>query len=199
VLYSEGKNGKKNGEPVVPVPQLEPAFYWRIQRDYRDYLVETEGVSMAHAQARAKSAVPAPRIVVVSDKATTVQVEEALNAPEVRQYPRLVLLVLATQQQTDRAREEEEARAWAEHSVGKFGRFEEESGHYGALAGLQSVQQREKGSSSSTSSSLRGGRHVYMPGELVGVSSSELVANTLLCANILGQMKGNRSCFDKCN
>ena len=38
-----------------------------------------------------------------------------------------------------------------------------------------------------------------MPGELVGVSSSELVANTLLCANILGQMKGNRSCFDKCN
>ena len=88
---------------------------------------------------------PAPRIVVVSDKATTVQVEEALNAPEVRQYPRLVLLVLATQQQTDRAREEEEARAWAEHSVGKFGRFEEESGHYGALAGLQSVQQREKG------------------------------------------------------
>ena len=36
--YSKGIGNKRNSQPIVPVPTVEPAFYWRIKRDVRDYI-----------------------------------------------------------------------------------------------------------------------------------------------------------------
>ena len=80
--------------------------------------------------------------------------------------------------------EEEEARAWAVHSVGRFGSFEEERRRYGELPPLTGTLPRVPAGLGLSQKRL--------------LDTAALSDNIRLCRGILEPMRGNRSCFDKC-
>ena len=179
VLYSKGIGNKKNGQPVVPVPTVEPAFYWRIKRDVRDYLSE-EGVEPQEAADRADKAVPTPLVVMVSEDSSLGDIETQLQAPGMSGHPRVVVHVLPRGGRRESPlNAEERVVEWAQHSVGLFASYEEETKQYGALPALEGVM----------------GTNLGQPARVANAISN----NIRLCGAILEPMRGNRSCFDKCN
>ena len=166
----------------MPVPRYEPAFYWRIIRDYEDQLRE-EGLGVEEARQKASQAVPEPVVVTVSVSDSLVDIEKRLQASDVRNAPRLVLHVTRTESgegngQSRQRHEQEEMKSWAVHSVGEFRSYEEELKEYNQLPSMVGIS---------------GAPHAPN-----GLTSAKLTDNIRLCKGILEPMMGNRSCFDKC-
>ena len=179
VLYSKGIGNKKNSQPIVHVPTVEPAFYWRIKRDVRDYF-EEEGSSAQEAEEKASKAVPAPLVVMVSDDSSLRDIEAKLQDSGVSEHPRVVVHVHPRGGgQTSPLNTEAQIVAWAQHSVGLFSSYEEETKHYGALPALEGIVSNDDGPSAHLATAIS--------------------KNIRLCGAILEPMRGNRSCFDKCN
>lgn len=170
VLFLKPKGKGKNGEPVVQVEIAEPSFYWRVKRDY----------------ASASRPVPRPHIISAPETVTMKGLEKLLSQPENAAAPRVVLHVYSSFKTKATVKQDEESLLtyqvqWAQDSVGRFLSFEQE-----ALIDrkLPEVDMAEFDPES----------------ELIQRNlAHDIVQNSRLCANILQRMKGNRSCFDKCD
>lgn len=178
--------------PFVPPPGrhnvilLEPAYYWRIMRDYFD------GV-------QAQKSIPLPTVIPVlrymrtsmgsgkgSTKSSDVsipQLEALLQSEEYQDTPRLVLGVLdgrrfrPSEGESVEVAYVEHLQQWAEDSVGGYGSYEDELRYYAELPPLQDVRGR-----------------VQHP-----LYAEWLIGSTRLCENMFKFDRGNRSCFDKCD
>jgi hypothetical protein len=170
-------------ERMFHLDTLEPAYYWRVARDY---ILEGSGV-----------AVPEPTVVTIFDSEVAA-VEQLLMSDKYKDVSRIVLNVVKgpTKEQQRRDKntvalpniQEGEASArrvslWAQDSVGLFEAYEVESARYAPLGTLRSSY--AKGSPART---------VRLPHV-----AETIVQEVRLCAHILGGDRGNRSCFDKCD
>jgi hypothetical protein len=176
VLFLKAKGGQKNGEPILRAAEMaEPAFYWRMRRDY------------GH---EASAAVPAPHVVSFPETVTVKKLEQALMSAEHGVFPRVVIHIyaplgvvnhLSTTLSQDLASLRNYQVAWAEDSVGKFFDYEQEFLIDRKLPELDVAE--------------------YEPEteELQRTMVGDVIKHTRLCANILDRMRGNRSCFDKCS
>lgn len=157
---------------------LEPAFYWRIRRDYSQV-----------------GSIPLPQIVTYSLSVKDNSLEKILHElrhPSVHSSPRIVLDVVpwrkswygqeqieATSLQSRKEQRSKQLLRWSEDSVGGYQDYEEEASNYGFLPFLEQEH----------SQSNRKLRRL----------TAEIIESTRLCARIFMPMKGNRSCFDKCD
>lgn len=161
----------------LPVQILEPAFYWRVQRDYTT-AEDTE--------------VPQPTVVSLGNLSefTMGAIEEHLASEHLNEIPRIVLHVPPTpskrfpdvNQYADEDLELVAARLsrWAADSVGLFeGTYALESKRYGSLPDLGTKRARIKPTLSEAAYSL--------------------VHDVRLCDQVMSPNLGNRSCFDKCD
>ncbi len=191
VLYSKGIGNHKNGQPVLPVPTVEPAYYWRIKRDLTDDLVE-EGLGQEEAKAEAHNAVPTPKVVMVTDHDNLADIEVKLKAAAVAGHPRVVVHVVPTGRGKGKGKgkdkdkvpplnAEERVVEWAQHSVGLYGSYKVEKKVYGTLPAIEQMVKPRAGNPA------------------VNGLANSINANLRLCGSILEPMRGNRSCFDKCN
>ncbi len=163
-------------EGMAHIETVEPAYYWRVKRDYAP-VDDPDGI-------------PAPAVVTV--RSTDVKViEEALLSEKYRDAKRVVLQILKPKRKgnTDSNRDpvqlsELEATkklvAWAEDSVGLFDAYELESARYVPINKLNY---------------LAGRRNALSRPQV----ADQIVHEVRLCAHILGGDRGNRSCFDKCD
>jgi hypothetical protein len=107
-------------------------------------------------------------------------IEKSLITRDISRIPRLVLNIIK-QDQTYRNRIQyrNELLKWSDDSVGYFSGFQHELNGYGQIPSLST------GSFFST-----------VTNQLLAKS---IVQDIRLCARIFLPMKGNRSCFDKCD
>lgn len=169
------------------VDMLEPAFYWRVARDYLSDYVSPDG---------GPEQVPRPTVVTVPGGQVRAA-EELLQSEEYRDSSRVVLDVVPQQQvQQSAMRRDKNSMAlpadtldsdrierlvrWADDSVGLFDAYEAESQRYEPLQALNFIKGKP-------TSALQ-----------TGVADT-IVHEVRLCAHILGGDRGNRSCFDKCD
>lgn len=162
---------------------LEPAYYWRIARDYFTGKAEL---------------IPRPKVLNVNhfsvseeNKLTVKVIEEMLLSPEYNEEPRIVLSILGGNNYEhehfgksnagDRsALDPEIVEKWAMDSVGGYRSYEEEFQHYGQLPKLS----YESGSD----------RKVLQP-----EVAKNIIRESRLCAELFRFDRGNRSCFNKCD
>ena len=139
---------------------------------------------------RRRSRVPAPHVVSFRSGTTLADVEEKLLQPRTHAEPRLVLdfdppdelsadgsarpRVRPARQQV-----EQQLKDWAQDSVGRYRRFREELRDYGAAP------------------------HLSKGRDLGPVQNMSLAYQVVLlirpCMKIFDRIRGNRSCFDKCD
>lgn len=168
LFIKPGKGGKKGGDPSVIIDVAEPAFYWRVARDY----------------ATPQNPVPEPFIMSFPETVSIVALEKALLMPQNQANPRIVLHIFP---ETYLGKNKEiealqtQHTAWAADSVGKFMDFPAEVLVDRKLPEIDEAawQPEEE--------------------ELQRGLTKNVLQNTRLCANILQRMRGNRSCFDKCD
>ena len=109
----------------LPTNILEPAYYWRIRRDYPTYVV------------------PSPTVMVVNmstiggggEEVSIGDVLAMLNSEPYRHQPRIVLSMNTIAQESISSLNHR-LHVWSDDSVGRFSSFEEESGRYEALPKL---------------------------------------------------------------
>jgi hypothetical protein len=215
------------GWDVLKVNQVEPAYYWRVKRDYTDTDTDTDtdADAKASSQPSNNSGVPEPTVISFTPDVPLSKIEEVLAAFTPDKISRLVIHMLpeikrvtnlpqkAKYQQetyvsktlenieeyqqptkTDEWVREEQAKTkkWAQHSVGDFDTWEIESSKYQPLPSLVSIIEieKEKRQKKNKGYSNFGSRSII---------SKNILMNARLCTNIGERMKGNRSCFGKCN
>ena len=113
-------------------------------------------------------------------------IEAKLKVAAVAGHPRVVVHVVPTGKDKGKGtvpplNTEERVMDWAQHSVGLFGSYKEERKVYGMLPAVDQLLKP------------RGGHPA------VNILAQSVNANLRLCGSILEPMRGNRSCFDKCN
>lgn len=162
---------------------LEPAFYWRIRRDYGR-----------------NGPVPAAQVVGVAAESSLGDIENLLSGPAFDQHPRIVLHTVAPAAaavaraavtgDSDWGRVLRplsepivaQLRIWADHSVGSFPRpFEDIETEYSPIP---SVSGRR----------ARGAARLSNP-----AMGQQLQDGIRACDKIFHKIYGNRSCFDKCD
>lgn len=151
-----------------PVSILEPAFYWRVRRDYT---IRPDDV---------------PNATVVSlhniKRHTINAVEKLLLSEDYRQIPRIVLY---SAHKAGTPPDEETLRRvleWSENSVGTYpDGYETETHRYGQLPQLGG---RYSGSRT---------KELRLPDV-----AQDIINDVRLCNQLLNPNMGNRSCFDKC-
>lgn len=159
VLYV--KKDSKIGVDIV-----EPAFYWRVQRDY-------------------SKIVPPPKLAVLTVESATklAEIEKLLLSPLYNDHPRIVMhsvkkrYVDAAMAQTD-IDEEVATLNWAMDSVGTYRQHDIESAHYVSIPKLSAPR-------------YGGVKRTNL--------AYDIIHDTRLCNGVFARMKGNRSCFDKCD
>jgi len=158
---------------------LEPAYYWRIRRDYPAYTVPRATVVVVNRSTTVGEGV---------DGVSVVDVLTILQSEQYRDQPRIVLSMnMDKDDDNGVAASDEESfdsllyrlHLWSDDSVGRFSSFEVESGRYKALPGLI---ERADTTTSPYSTIIR-----------------SISRGTRLCADMFVFDKGNRSCFDKCD
>ena len=87
-------------------------------------------------------------------------------------------------------------KRWAEHSVGHFGSWEEEILQYQPLPSLSPQRKTKTKTKTMSRQAGRGGGFNELDDS---VSPQTVVKYARLCKNIAERMRGNRSCFDKCD
>jgi hypothetical protein len=135
---------------------VEPAFYWRVQRDYSP-----------HA--------PDPKVITFASGTKLKDMESQLMTET---HPRLVLNVAPRGNYSagvSLAQIERLLQAWAIDSVGTYEAYKSESRNYFPMPRLNK-------------SPVQNSKLAY-----------NIIQDTRLCSGIFERMKGNRSCFDKCD
>jgi hypothetical protein len=147
----------------IKVDVVEPAFYWRVRRDY-------SGRDRSFVDR-----VPDPHVLRIPEGSS---LAEIIGAVSPVQHSRLILQVLPKEvhgiEDSDGYRR---LKAWADDSVGLWRSYRQELSEYGQLT------------SPSTSILYRGGKY----------SGKFFLENVRVCRKIFQPMRGNRSCFDKCD
>lgn len=151
-----------------PVQILEPAFYWRVRRDY------------------ALNSHDVPNATVVSlhgVKPYSINaVEKLLLSKDYRDIPRVVLYSAHTSGTPPDEATLRRVLDWSENSVGTYPEsYEAETHRYGKLPFLGGPF------SGAINSALS------MPGV-----AQDIIDDVRLCSQLLNPNMGNRSCFDKC-
>jgi hypothetical protein len=155
---------------------VEPAYYWRIKRDYA-------------------TAVPRPKVLSFLKSATLPEIERYLLSPDIVDIPRIVLHMDKKNGRKGRGRKETAGKefdflsehvhnvtlnrlaAWADDSVGSYKKFSYEFSEYITIPKLYFDAKRVK-----EKNLLR----------------DVIIDDIRPCDRILRAMRGNRSCFDKC-
>ena len=183
----------------LPISVLEPAYYWRIRRDYPAYTVPPPTVVVVNrSTAAAAAAVRGGGGGGGGMKVSLVDVLTMLQSAQYRDEPRIVLSINMGMDGVAAAAVDggEDSQLlhhhhhhhrlvlWADDSVGRYSSFEEESNRYEALPGL-----------------VNGGDDVDTTTNTLLYSSTmrSITRGTRLCADMFVFDKGNRSCFDKCD
>eukprot|EP00605_Chrysophyceae_sp_TOSAG23-4_P002246 GSChrysophyteH1.ASY1.ANO1.2490.1 assembled CDS len=212
VLHLKTEHNDPNAKSILRLQQVEPAYYWRVERDYNS---DEDGTG----------SVPEPTIVSFTTDAENNlgKIEETLSAFSHERIPRLVVHILpdpenptfrgahgkmvhqqkvyisSTLENTLESirepmkseifvkNEQQLLKKWASHSVGAFDSWDIESVKYQPLPALDTAEKYEQENK---------GEMTW--GGLIGGHSDDVHQNARLCANIGGRMKGNRSCFGKC-
>lgn len=169
---------------------LEPAFYWRVRRDY------------AGGTKNARSTYNVPDVTLlplVGDSARSITALEALLLSEKYHSKERLLLHAPSPQEAEAFKNVDSANSvrvdkllddatrqrvlrWADDSVGLYpDKFQVESERYGQLPVL-------------------GGRHsAVLSHQLTNPAMAETVIDEVrLCSQVHNPNLGNRSCFDKC-
>lgn len=185
----------------LPISILEPAYYWRIRRDYPTYAVPPATVVVVNRSAAA-AAVRGGRGGGGGMTVSLVDVLTLLQSEQYKDQPRIVLSInmaggmdrvtaggksMDNSSQQHLHRHHHRLLLWADDSVGRYSSFEEESGRYEALPGL--VEQADNTFDKSTQPL----HHHYLS------IMRSITRGTRLCADVFVFDKGNRSCFDKCD
>ena len=175
----------------IQVDIVEPAFYWRIKRDYSKPLHESQyGRNMS--QSVQEVAIPDPYIFAIEDGINLNKLV-ALVLPIT--HPRIILHSLPKAQyrkyldkskfggssasNIDLDRESvNNLKAWADDSVGIYDSFDKEFASYGRVY-------------SPTTSYMYDNRNEY--------KGKFFLENMRICRKVFAPMRGNRSCFDKCD
>jgi hypothetical protein len=142
----------------------EPAFYWRVQRDY-------------------SSIIPDPYVVPFGKSANFKTIENQLLSNKVNNQSRLVIDISPTYRGENTDKNDErilDTIKWSQDSVGLYKTYDEESAKYLEIPSIYHAYIDKK---------------YYKDNSLVNQINKE----TRLCARVFMQMKGNRSCFDKCD
>jgi hypothetical protein len=103
---------------------LEPAYYWRIERDYSSnnvYIPDPVVVSIAH-----------PKEKMASSNNYISMILNELTNPKIMSQPRVVLHLMKYDDQFD----ESAIKMWSKNSVGLYGRYEDEKKDYNPLPSL---------------------------------------------------------------
>lgn len=162
------------------VDLLEPAFYWRVRRDYVKHSAGGGGEG-DHGE------VPAPSVVSLHELSlpmTLNDVEVLLLSDAWRQRPRIVLHVPPRELHGSPPDEETLRRIlrWAEDSVGRYeGNYDIETRRYGQLPNL--------GEGRGSTRTQRLTRPEV---------AQRIIDDVRLCNQVMNPNMGNRSCFDKC-
>lgn len=199
---------------------VEPAFYWRIARDYPSSTysgisipkptVVDLGLALTTNRALAGSEKDDDNILSIH------RIEELLNQDNLfRNAHRLVLHMpgkkrLKNLKQSPRLALNStiirQLIEWASDSVGGYRSFAEESEDYGTLPALNErwsvsnkkgslyLNNKRKQRDDKITTALE---KSHQPSD--ALAANQLVHNVRLCAKIMHPNKGNRSCFDKCD
>ena len=174
ISREDEKNGNVDISSLVSI--VEPAYYWRIRRDY-------------------STDIPRPTVLSFLKSATLPDIERYLLSPDVRDIPRIVIHMDTKKGKKKNNNEEENTKefdflsenvhnltinrlmAWAEDSVGSYRKFSQEFPDYVTIPKLHFEANR--------------------------IKEKNLLRNVIIhdirpCDRILREMRGNRSCFDKC-
>lgn len=158
---------------AVDVDVLEPAFYWRVSRDYAgrvgDEVVQGSGV-------------PLPVLLPVPSTCSLPCVENLLNTAPYSTSPRIVLNMLVDgESDSERSVREQRLVSWADHSVG----------HFEDNFDVSSRLDRNLPSLSYKS--------LIADGISDPALGKQIVDGVRACQKIFHKIYGNRSCFDKCD
>ena len=161
-------------KPGIDVDIVEPAFYWRIQRDYLNYTNEDSQVTSGYHQG-----IPKPFVLPIKNDES---LESLVSKVSKLSHPRIILHVIPKSSYTDSSSLIDKTtfnklNLWADDSVGIFDEFDVELSRYGRL------------NSPTLSRKYRSGKY----------SGKYFLENTRVCRKIFAPMRGNRSCFDKCD
>ena len=156
----------------LDISVLEPAYYWRIERDY-------------------STDIPKPHIVSLNSNSVH-EIEQNLLSPDIHSLPRIVLNIQTIgskkkqqqqqqqgQQQQHQQDIQQELENWADHSVSSFESYAIASKHYAAISGLNTG--------------------VFRYNVLNASLANAIIERVRPCARIFNRIYGNRSCFDKCH
>jgi hypothetical protein len=119
--------------------------------------------------------IPKAQVLTFSVKSKIKDIEQALLSEQYQDYPRIVINMVPSLH-LNVNREEEIIEAWASNSVGQFLSFKNELNKYGSLPVIHNDYRIIN-------------RHL----------ASHVVEEVRLCSGMFEKMKGNRSCFDKCD
>lgn len=202
VLY-ERKIGATVNQDKHNVTILEPAYYWRIERDYfmgsasklipepvvvsvfrRDPAFLQQHGFIPEFQTGKKRNKPLRQDLTISD------LESILLSEEYKDQPRLVLNVIDRQRlppMRDNRKKylqqlQHHVHEWAKDSVGDYNSYAEELLAYGELPRLTDRATAKKAY-----------EYAVYP-----KAARWIIDNTRLCVNMFDFDRGNRSCFDKC-
>lgn len=156
-----------------PVQILEPAFYWRVRRDYAQGYYEMSNATVVSLHSVKPYSINA--------------VERLLLSEELHHIPRIVLYAAHNQgdNNMDTAPDIEtllRVLQWSEDSVGMYPEsYDTETRRYGKLPQLGGPY-----SGANTSA-------LSMP-----EVAQDIINDVRLCNQLLNPNMGNRSCFDKC-
>lgn len=166
--------------PGIDVDIVEPAFYWRIRRDYLRTKTHVDDTTSG-------ASIPEPFIVEVDRGLAFDKVASFLKSYS--EHTRLVIHmsppagIMRWSSAHQKAQKTEQlhniTKLWADDSVGIWRSFSEESRDYGKLVAPYGK-----------------GFLKYRAGEYSG---KYFVNNVRLCRKVFAPMRGNRSCFDKCD
>ena len=150
------------GEPLLPLQQVEPAYYWRVQRDY-----DIPNISKGKESG---TIVPDPVIVSFVHDVSLEFIEETLQSFSNEEMPRLVIHMLPHSGQWEHDQqvyvsrtmdtlsasrtptsteafviaEQAKQKKWTQHSVGHFDPWTDESQRYWVLPSTDRIREQER-------------------------------------------------------
>jgi hypothetical protein len=178
--YGERGDSRFDEEKNFAVTMLEPAFYWRIQRDY--YHNHPNVIPSPTIVSFDSSSCPKSKDVGVFVPCKLSEIEKKLLSPEIQGATRVVLNFYDKQPRLHAKPADLNALAvWAADSVGgSYPSYKATAPSYHAVPALSYGHQQHRS----------------------GVSNKKLsetvIEHVRPCMWIFNKIRGNRSCFDKC-
>ena len=159
-------------KPEIQVDIIEPAFYWRIRRDYLKPLHDTSASSLSTVQ------IPHPSVISMVETET---VESVFRAVASSNEPRIILnMMKPSRRDTSSGPAVDHLLEWADDSVGAWRPLPIEKREYGKLAAYSELKWPDY-------NKLRG-----------RYSGEFFMNNVRICKKIFAPMRGNRR-YVNCN